>query len=41
MLGSSVLRECLQIGMYLLVDEGFVLKERLDKKERVKWVKSL
>ena len=36
---SSVLRECLRNGRYVLQDEGHVLKERLTSRERLKWVK--
>ena len=36
---SEILRECLRTGMYSLRDEEHVLKERLDKRQRVSWVK--
>ena len=37
---SQVLRECLKSGKYCLRDENHVLKERLDRRQRIEWVKS-
>ena len=37
---SEILRECLRSGVYSLRDEEHVLKERLDKRQRVNWVKN-
>ena len=37
---SQVLRECLKSGFYSLRDEDHVLKERLDRRQRINWVKS-
>ena len=36
---SSVLRECLRTGRYVLQDESYTLKNRLTARERLKWVK--
>jgi hypothetical protein len=36
---SSVLRECLRTGRYSLFDEGLVLKQRADGRQRLKWIK--
>ena len=36
---SEALRECLRSGVYSLRDEEHVLKERLDRRQRVNWVK--
>ena len=37
----EVLRECLRTGKYSLQDEQGLLKERADKRQRLKWIKSL
>ena len=37
---AEVLRECLRSGKYCLRDEDHVLKERLDRRQRISWVKS-
>ena len=36
---ASVLRECLKTGRYALQDEGRLLKERADKRQRLQWVR--
>ena len=38
---ASVLRECLKSGRYSLFDEGRILQERSDKKQRLKWAKEV
>ena len=37
---AQVLRECLRAGKYALRDEGNLLKERADKRQRLKWIRS-
>ena len=37
---SQVLRECLRTGKYRLLDEDHVLKERLDRRQRINWIKN-
>eukprot|EP00435_Cladocopium_sp_Y103_P018919 s1103_g4.t1 len=36
---ASVLRQCLKSGRYSLFDEGRILQERSDKRQRLKWAK--
>ena len=36
---SQVLRQCLRSGKYVLRDEGHVLRDRLDRRQRLEWVK--
>ena len=36
---NGSLRACLKTGRYTLLDENFVLKNRLDKRQRLDWVK--
>lgn len=38
---GSVLRECLRSGRYALFDEGRILQQRSDKKQRIKWAKEV
>ena len=38
---STVLRECLRSGKYALYDEGRILQQRSDKKQRLKWAKEV
>ena len=38
-LDSQIIRECLKTGRYCLRDEEHVLKERLDRRQRIEWVK--
>ena len=38
---ASVSRECLTSGKYALFDEGQILQQRSDKKQRLKWAKEI
>lgn len=38
---SSVLRSCLKSGRYSLFDEQCILKQRSDKRQRLKWAKEV
>ena len=38
---ASVLRQCLKSGRYCLFDEGRILQERSDKRQRLKWAKEV
>lgn len=38
---ASALRQCLRSGRYSLFDEGRILQQRSDKKQRLKWAKEV
>ena len=38
---ASVLRQCLKSGRYSLFDEGRILQQRSDKRQRLKWAKEV
>ena len=38
---ATVLRECLRSGRYSLFDEGRILQQRSDKRQRLKWAKEV